>query len=148
VCVGPSWPGGLVSRPLVFFEAVFKLAWRDICTDMNRVGAARTTGCYRKSILGTTKHTGCSCTHTHEHRGGLWREALGSQLGTAPGRKAEPAAAAQHEKGRVGMAARSQKQHRTPPTKKKRSSIQHTGPRHLRGGDFATLPPQGRPGQF
>ena len=58
-------------------------------TDMNRVAAARTTGCYHKSVPGTTKHTGCSRTHTHEHRGGgLWRESdLGSQLATVLGRK-------------------------------------------------------------
>jgi hypothetical protein len=57
----------------------------------DRVAAARTTGCYRKSVPGTTKHTGCSRTHTHEHRC-LWREAalLDSQLGTVLGKKAEP----------------------------------------------------------
>jgi hypothetical protein len=45
---------------------------RPSVTYMNRVAAARTTGCYRKSVPGTTKHTGCSRTHAHEHRG-LWR---------------------------------------------------------------------------
>jgi hypothetical protein len=53
-------------------------------TDMNRVAAARTTGCYRKSVPGTTKHTGCSRTHTHEHRG-LWREIWVAREGGAGG---------------------------------------------------------------
>jgi hypothetical protein len=72
------------------------LAWssaggRPSGTNMNRVAAARTTECHRKSVPGTTKHTGCSRTHTHEHRG-LWREGdLGSQLATVLGRKAGPA---------------------------------------------------------
>jgi hypothetical protein len=38
-------------------------------TDTNRVAAARTTGCYRESVTGTTKHTGCSRTHTHTSTG-------------------------------------------------------------------------------
>jgi hypothetical protein len=73
---------------------------------MNRVAATRTTGWYRKSVPGTTKHTGCSRTHTHEHRG-LWRKALGSQLGTVLGTKGGPvgvtATAVQHEEGRAGI---------------------------------------------
>jgi hypothetical protein len=73
-------------------------------TNMNRVAAARTTGCYRKSVPGrTTKHTGCSRTpHPHTRAPGpaacgLWREegdlgmSQGSQLATVLGRKAEPA---------------------------------------------------------
>jgi hypothetical protein len=58
-------------------------------TDMERVAAARTTWCYRKSVPGTTKHTVCSRTRTHEHQG-LWWKALGSQLGTALGTKGGP----------------------------------------------------------
>jgi hypothetical protein len=58
-------------------------------TDMNRVAAARTTVCYRKSVPGTTKHTVCSRTHTHEHQG-LWRKTLGSQLGNVLGTKGGP----------------------------------------------------------
>jgi hypothetical protein len=54
-------------------------------TEMKRVAAARTTGCYRKSVPGTTKHTGCSRTHTHEHQS-QWRKAkLGAVLGTKGG---------------------------------------------------------------
>jgi hypothetical protein len=56
---------------------------------MNRVAAARTTGWFRKSVPGTTKHTGCSRTHTHEHQS-QWRKALGSQLGTALEGKSGP----------------------------------------------------------
>jgi hypothetical protein len=60
-------------------------------TDMKRVAPARTTGWYRKSVSGTTKHTGGSRTHTHEHQSCRWREArLGRQLGTASGTKGGP----------------------------------------------------------
>jgi hypothetical protein len=38
----------------------------------------------------TTKHTGCRRTHTHEHQS-LWREALGSELGTLLATKGGPA---------------------------------------------------------
>ena len=94
------------------------LAWssaggRPSGTNMNRVAAARTTECHRKSVPGTTKHTGCSRTHTHEHRG-LWREiwvanwALCS--GGRPSRRVGAAAvAAHHEEGRAGLAARLRK---------------------------------------
>jgi hypothetical protein len=87
-------------------------AWPDVLrrgsagdrpTDMNHLAAAGTTGWCRKSVPGTTKHTGCSRTHTHEHRS-LWRKALGSQLGTSPERKGGPVGAtateAQYEESR------------------------------------------------
>jgi hypothetical protein len=93
-------------------------------TDMNRVAAARTTGCYRKSVPGTTKHTGCSRTHTHEHQG-LWREIWVANWALCPGerpsrRVGTAAAAAQHEEGRAGLAARL----------RKRPKTQHTNPLH------------------
>jgi hypothetical protein len=76
------------------------------------VAAARTTGCYRKSVPWsvTTKHTGCSRTHTQEHRGlwrGIWEANWALCSGGSPGRRVgAAAAAAQHEEGRVGLAAR------------------------------------------
>jgi hypothetical protein len=51
---------------------------------------------------GTTKHTGCSRTHTHEHRS-LWREALDNQLGTVLGR----------QEGRAGGWVRRRRRHST-----------------------------------
>jgi hypothetical protein len=71
------------------------------------------TGCYRKSVPGTTKHTGCSRTHTHEHRGlwrGVWVVNWALCSGGRPGRRVgAAAAAAQYEEGRVGLAARLRK---------------------------------------
>jgi hypothetical protein len=63
-------------------------------------------GCYRKSVPGTTKHTGCSRIHSHEHQSQAWRKALGTVLERKGGPVGATASAAQHEEGRVGMAAR------------------------------------------
>jgi hypothetical protein len=74
---------------------------------------ARTTECHRKSVPGTTKHTGCSRTHTREHRG-PWREIWVANWALCSGgrpirRVGATAAAAHHEEGRVGLAARLRK---------------------------------------
>jgi hypothetical protein len=60
-------------------------------TDMKRVAAARTTGCYRKLVPGTTKHTPAAVAPTHTSTNqSQWREALGSQLGTVLEKKGGP----------------------------------------------------------
>jgi hypothetical protein len=69
-------------------------------TDMEHVAAARTTGCYRKSVPGATKHTGCSRAHTHEHQS-QWREAQGAGRRARDGGWVGAKPAVEQHKGRA-----------------------------------------------
>jgi len=103
----PTWPGDPNS------QARSSLAQRTPArstggdrpsgTDMNRVAAARTTGCYRKSVPGTPKHTGGSRIHAHEHRS-QWREFARESLAARPG-----------SRRRKGRSSQQPKNQPTPP---------------------------------